>query len=183
NSPVTASGIESPASAPAKVLIPPPPEPEPAGEAAPAQASADAAQDPAPGAAKAEPGAAAKPEGSQPGTTNPVTLPPSDPKPIDAPNVVSPVTVGPRRDLGFAPILPYSAQLPKVSSSETEELAPEPVEAEGGQELAAPVTLPSSLRRPVVQKSLYVAGAALLLVTALHIARAARRLGEVAEVE
>ncbi len=183
NSPVSASGVESPASASAKILIPRP-DPDPAPEGGSAQATADPAQ------ASADPVQSGKPEGSAPesapGPSNPVVLAPADPKPIDAPNLPPQVTVGPRRDVGYAPLLPYTAQLPSSGSSGGEEAAPEPVEAEeaeGGEGLVTPIALPNNLQRPAMQKSLYVAGALLLVVTALHITRAARRLGDVAEIE
>lgn len=166
NSPVSASGIESPASEPAKILVP---APQPGPDGAPAQATADPAQ------ASADP--ASGQQGAAPGPSNPVALTPANPKPIDAPNLPPKVTVGPRRDVGFAPLLPYTAQLPKSAGS-IEEGALEPVEAEGGQGRVAPIAQPTNFGRPAVQKSLYVAGALLLVVGALHITRAARRLGD-----
>jgi hypothetical protein len=180
NSPVSASGIESQASDPAKIVVPAP-APQPDGD--PAQATAD----PARASADPAPGQAGQPEGAAPAPNNPVVLNPSNPEAIEAPNLPPKVTVGPRRDVGFAPLLPYTAPLPKTGSIEEGTL--EPVEAEGGDGRVAPVAQPTNFGRPAVQKSLYVAAALLLVVGALHITRAARRLGdelvedELAEVE
>lgn len=77
-------------------------------------------------------------------------------------------TVLPRRDLGFAPLLPYTQPLPQPAA---EEKAKEEPPGLGF------VSLPSVVRGArMVYKPPFVASALLLLVAALHVAMAARRL-------
>lgn len=91
-------------------------------------------------------------------------LPPPPAAIAPAPVIVKPI-VGPRRDLGFEPLLPYAAPIPQRFKDP--EIPDNPIEV---------LANPTRLVQGRVHAPSYMAAALLLLVLAFHLGRIARRL-------
>jgi hypothetical protein len=111
------------------------------------------------------PGAAGAPGGA-PAVSNPQNLP--APQPSALPSVVAPTKqiVAPQtRSDRYAPTLPYDAPLPQDATAPVQ--APPPgAEAQQGQQVAA-----ETVQQPDRPKAQYIAGALVLLMAAMHLAR------------
>lgn len=102
-----------------------------------------------------------------PGATQPATLPPPPvPAPPPLPTLKPRTVAPPRPGPAFSPLLPYQTPLPAPAAGEAEEA--EEGDPQAGAASAAPGGTPD--------KTPFLAGAAMLLVASLHLARAARRL-------
>lgn len=106
-----------------------------------------------------------------PKAKDPVQLPKPEPAPVA--EVRGRDIVGPRRDTGFAPTLPYSAQDLELPFGQPQTIEEEQAQQEYFQENASLATrvLSTSARKPP-----FIAGALLLLALAVHLGRISLRL-------
>ncbi|MGH2706492.1 MAG: hypothetical protein ACRDJ4_15815 [Actinomycetota bacterium] len=162
-SPVDANGIASgsPSAATAALTVPIPPSPTPdAGGATQAAGQ---------GATGTEAGTTASTSPTP--FKQPLVLGNQTIAPVEVPKAPPYQVVAPKKDRGFAPLLPYTGQLPEATE-EAPEAAPEQAQAGG----VTTTTTDTRLISQPLDRARFLAGGLLLLVVAFHFGRMGRRL-------